>query len=397
MVFSLSYTFATNQTNVQAMQRLWAALLVFLVLAVGARADDMAPGAAYILIKKVRPGVKEPDGWAADLIDVLKAQSFPASRENVCASIAVIDQESNFVANPAVPGLGKLSEKSLQDKMARLPFLGSMVISYLDSHPAGGLSYLQRIRQAKTEQDLDLTYRAFINDFSTASNMSLVLQSGAFNRMIEERNNISTVGSMQVSVRFAIDEARKKRYLPMTLSDDYAVRDELYTRRGGLYYGVRQLLGYDSGYTQKIFRFADYNAGRYSSRNAAFQHIVSTLTNSKLAYDGDLLVYDSDGTAAVPASTTEQAIRDLNQSANLGLTERQIRADLVQEKTDEFALTQTYIKVKTAYLEKTGKPAPYAELPGIDLSSPKLSHKMTTASYAQSVNNRYAKCMAVKL
>jgi len=69
----------------------------------------------------------------------------------------------------------------------------------------------------------------------------------------------------------------------------------------------------------------------------------------------------------------------------------------VQEKTDDFALTQTYIKVKTAYLEKTGKPAPYAELPGIDLSSPKLSHKMTTASYAQSVNNRYAKCMAVKL
>lgn len=372
------------------------AALALVILVAPVRADDMTPGATYILIKQARPTVTDPDGWAADLIDVLKAQSFPASRENVCASIAVIDQESNFVANPTVPGLGKLSEKSLQDKMARLPFLGSMVISYLDSHPAGGLSYLQRIRQAKTEQDLDLTYRAFINDFSTASNMSLVLQSGLFNRMIEERNNISTVGSMQFSVKFAIDEARRKRYLPMTLSDDYAVRDELYTRRGGLYYGVRQLLGYDTGYAQKIYRFADYNAGRYSSRNAAFQHIIGTLTGQKLARDGDLLLYDN-GAPSLTASGTEKALRQLNQSAGFGLSDKDIRSDLQQEKTDEFALTQTYSKVKTLYLDKTGKPAPYAELPGIDLSSPKLSHKMTTASYAASVNRRYARCMAVKL
>ena len=44
--------------------------------------------------------------------------------------------------------------------------------------------------------------------------------------LIEQRNNISTVGSMQVSVQFAEDNARKSRWLPMTLSDDYAVRDD---------------------------------------------------------------------------------------------------------------------------------------------------------------------------
>jgi hypothetical protein len=272
-----------------------------------------------------------------------------------------------------------------------------MLIDWLGNHPVGSTSFQQRIRTAKTEEDLDLTYRALINDLSTTSNMSFLVQSGLFNGMIEDRNNISTVGSMQVSVHFAINEARKKRYLPMTLSDDYAVRDELYTRRGGMYYGVQQLLGYDTGYNQKIFRFADYNAGRYSSRNAAFQHIISTLTNVKLARDGDLLLYDKDGTPAVGVSGTEQALHQLSDSAGFGLSNKQLRADLLLEKQDDFAMTQTYAKVKTLYLQKTGKPAPYAELPGIDLNSPKLSHKMTTASYAASVNTRYAKCASVKL
>ena len=340
--------------------------------------------------------MKEPDGWAADLLDVMQAQSIPASRENVCAAIAVIDQESNFNANPAVPGLGKLAEKTLREKFGHVPFLGGMAMDWLDNHPKGDKSYLQRIRTARTERDLDLTYRAMVNDFGSASNMSFIVQSGLLNRMIEERNNISTVGSMQVSVRFAMDEARRHRYLPMTLSDDYAVRDELYTRRGGMYYGVKQLLGYDSGYAQKIFRFADFNAGRYSSRNAAFQHIVSTLTKQKLARDGDLLLYDKNAAALAKVSGTEKALQNLSGSANLERSDKQLRADLLQEKEDGFATTQTYLAVKNLYLRVSGKAAPFAELPGIDLSSPKLSHKMTTASYAASVDRRYNKCMAAK-
>ena len=78
----------------------------------------------------------------------------------------------------------------------------------------------------------------------------------------------------------------------MSLDDDYAVRDELYTRHGGMYYGVLQLLGYETGYDRKIYRFADFNAGRYSSRNAAFQKQIAVLSGQPLASDGDLLLYD---------------------------------------------------------------------------------------------------------
>ena len=378
------------------MRRLVLVIFAILIGASSSLAEDMTPGMAYLMIKRVRPTVTEPDGWAADLLDVMQAQSIPPTRENVCAAIAVIDQESNFVANPQVQGLGELADKALRAKMARYPIVGALIIEFLDTHPKGDTSYLQRIRRAKTERDLDLTYRAMVNDAGTASNMSLFVQSGLFNRMIEDRNDISTVGSMQVSVRFAMDEAKAKRYLPMTLSDDYALRDELYTRRGGIYYGVKQLLGYDTGYSQKIYRFADYNAGRYSSRNAAFQHIISILTKQPLARDGDLLLYDKNGQALGNISSSEKALRALSAAENLGLSDKQLRADLLLEKQDSFATSGTYLAIKNLYQRKLGKPAPFAELPGIDLSSPKLSHKMTTASYAASVDKRYQKCLSVK-
>ncbi len=376
------------------MQRIWLLIILNVVFASTSHAQDLTPGEAYILIKHARPTVREADGWASDLLDVMKAQEIAATRENVCAAIAVIDQESNFNANPTVPGLGKLAEKALSEKLGHVPFLSGVAMNWLDNHPKGETSYLQRIRTARSERDLDLTYRAMVNDFGAASSLSLIVQSGLLNRMIEQRNNISTIGSMQVSTRFALSEARKHRYLPMTLSDDYAVRDELYTRRGGIYYGVKQLLGYSSGYNQKIYRFADFNAGRYSSRNAAFQHIISVLTKQKLARDGDLLLYDKNDQPLSALSATETALRKLAGTAGLALNDTQIRADLLLEKEDAFATTQTYMLVKNFYLLNTGKPAPFAEIPGIDLSSPKLSRKMTTASYAASVDKRYNKCMA---
>jgi len=378
------------------MGRIFILFFIGLSLTSTAQAEDLMPGEVYLLIKNARPNVQEPDGWATDLLEVFKAHAFPASKENICAAIAVIDQESNFKANPSVPGLGKLAEKSLRDKFNRIPLLGRVGINYLDSHPIGQISYLQRIRTAKNERDLDLTYRAFVEDFGRASSMSLIVQSGLVNSMIEERNNISTIGSMQVSVKFALDEAKSHRYIPMTLSDDYAVRDELYTRRGGMYYGAKQLLGYNTGYDRKIFRFADFNAGRYSSRNAAFQQTIGAIAKQKLATDGDLLGYAKNGSANSAVSNSEKLIRQLASKYKLGLSNADIRKDLLKEKTDEFALSATYLAIKNTYLKNTGKPAPFAQLPGIDLSSPKLSHKMTTGSYAASVDRRYNKCMAVK-
>ena len=71
------------------------------------RGSELTQQQTATLIRAAEKTVKDPAGWAADLLDVLQLHGLPASKENICASIAVIDQESNFVANPAVAGLGQ--------------------------------------------------------------------------------------------------------------------------------------------------------------------------------------------------------------------------------------------------------------------------------------------------
>jgi Protein of unknown function (DUF1615) len=358
-----------------------------------AQSPEISVSETTKLIQKARKSAIDPKGWAVDLLDVLSAQSQPASRENVCAAIAIIDQESNFVANPTVAGLGSLAEKALRNKMDRIPILGRVAMQFLATTPSASNSYLERIRSARTERDLDMTYRSLIDDASKRASLAFVVQSGLFNQMIEDRNSINTVGSMQVSVKFAIENVKRRRWLPMALTDVYAVRDELYTRHGGLYYGVLQLLGYESGYSRKIYRFADYNAGRYASRNAAFQNLVSGLSGNKLSRDGDLLLYDKSGKAMGALSESEKALRAIIMQYKLGIDDKQLRHDLEHEKTVNFTATQIYMAVRDLYVRTTSHAITFAEIPSIQLNSPKIKHHMTTQNFAESVDRRYQACM----
>ncbi|WP_411728326.1 DUF1615 family protein [Methyloglobulus sp.] len=125
-----------------------------------------------------------------------------------------------------------------------------------------------------------------------------------FSGFIEQHNNIDTVSSVQVAVRFAINNEQSRRHKNLTLKEFWELRDLMYTRKGGLYYGAMQLLSYDSGYSQKIHRFADFNAGRYASRNAALQILLAKLLKKKLSLDGDLLNYDTNGEPKLQKSNT---------------------------------------------------------------------------------------------
>ncbi|MFT3987589.1 DUF1615 family protein [Aestuariivirga sp.] len=255
---------------------------------------------------------------------------------------------------------------------------------------------MARIRAAKTERDLDLTYRAMVAAVSAESGLGTLVNAGLVNGFIEDRNEVTTIGSMQVSVAYALKEERRGRILPMSLADVYAVRDRLYTRPGGLHYGVGQLLGFETGYDRKVFRFADYNAGRYASRNAALQKAVSDLSGETLAFDGDFLSYGKDGKAASTVTASEKAVRHAVEKAKLTFTKEQIRSDLLKEKSPDFTSTQTFISLRAAWQAKTGKPPAFAMIPEITLKSAKISHKMTTRDFAERVTRRYNACMAVK-
>ncbi len=367
-------------------------ILLGLILCVSARAaTEVTVVRTAELIRKAEK-VADSDEWARDLLDILRQHDLPQSLENVCSVIAVVDQESGFVADPAVPGLGRLSEQALREKFGRIPIAGSLVLSFLENSPSQDDSYMERIRGARTERDLDLAYRRFVEDMSKRASLAMLVNSGLLNRMVEDRNDIDTAGSMQVSVKFALQTANARRWLPMTLSDAYGVRDQLYTRHGGLYYGIKQLLDYETGYDRKIYRFADYNAGRFASRNAAFQSIVAVLAKTRLALDGDLLIYDA-GKVSVNSSSTEKALQRVSKRFKLGLSDVQIRADLLLGTVPDFAGTTSFLKTRALFQSRLGKVPPFAVLPQIELTGPKIKRKFTTADFASSVNRRYQSCL----
>ena len=194
-------------------------------------------------------------------------------------------------------------------------------------------------------------------------------------------NPVHTGGPMQVSIAFAQKQARDYPY-PVAGS----IRQEVFTRRGGMYFGIAHLLGYPVDYTQSLYRFADFNAGWYASRNAAFQNAVSQLSGIPLALDGDLTVPGS-----YALGSTERAARALGKQ--LDLSDNAIRNQLLKGDRLEFDQTDLYRKVFAMADRQQGKPLPRAVLPGITLQSPKITRTLTTAWFAKRVDERRQRCM----
>ncbi len=79
------------------------------------------------------------------------------------------------------------------------------------------------------------------------------------------------------------------------------LRTDMYSQYGGCTTVFTVSMMYESKYYDKpIYRFADYNSGRYSSRNAAFQSMLNKVSGSDLALDGDLLLYTKDSSPLEP-------------------------------------------------------------------------------------------------
>lgn len=367
----------------------------------GARAQDfvrsLGPPDVARLILNERGGVMDAIGWGEDILHALADNKLPITRENICSVIAIASQESAFNANPTVPGLGQIAERAVRKKLDSIPLFGAKAFAYLDTIPNPKASFVKRIRAARTERDLDLAYRALVEYAAGKSALDGMLQWGLLDKTVEEYNQVSTVGSMQVSVAFAQETERGEHWRPMTHAESNAVRDRLYSRRGGLYYGARQLLNYQTGYGQKIFRFADYNAGRYAARNAAFQAAVARLSGQTLAADGDLLAYNKARAATNEVTNTESSLRALIAHYRLGIDDGALRRDLLREKSFDFTQTPVWRAVRALHQRVTGQEPAFAMLPGIRLKSLKIKSKMTTAIFAQSVNRRYGACMALAL
>jgi Protein of unknown function (DUF1615) len=315
-------------------------------------------------------GVSDRNGWISDIYSGFSVQGLPPTAKNVCAVVAVIEQESNFQVDPLVPGLGEIARKEIDTRAqhAGVPLL--IVHSALNLRSSTGRTYSERIDAARTEKDLSDIYEDLIG--------SLPLGRTLF----ADWNPIRTRGPMQVNVVYANQYAAVRPYpYPVKTS----IADEVFTRRGSLYFGIAHLLAYEPPYDAYIFRFADFNAGQYASRNAAFQAAVSRASGVPLVTDGALLS-DKDG-----AGDTERVLRAV--AGRLKLEESEIHGALEQGKSHDFEQSRVYRRVFEVADRVSGRPLPRAIIPTITLHGPKISRKLTTSWYAHRVDGRFEECL----
>jgi hypothetical protein len=290
--------------------------------------------------------------------------------------LAVTEQESTYHADPVVPGLGAIARKAIEERAARYKVPAFAVRAALELESPNGERWGARIDAARTERELSELFEEMIASVPLGG------------RLLARANPVRTGGPMQVSVAFAEAHADAHTY-PYTV--DGSIRHEVFTRRGGLYFGIAHLLDYPASYDRPLYRFADFNAGRYASRNAAFQNAVVIASGTTLDLDGDLVRHraseDGDRTGE-----TESAVLTL--ADKLTMTAAQIRGALGRADREDFERDPLYTRVFELAEKRRGKPLPRALVPRIRLESPKITRRLTTEWFAKRVDKRHRNCMA---
>ena len=340
-------------------------------------------------------GVADPGGWAKDLLAAFSDAGLVPDATRVCGVVAVLQQESGFQADPPVANLGVLVRTRLNEEAERYGPLGPAAMERLLADRATGdrRTFDQRVRRLRTERELDLLFRDMLEAerrehpamVATANLLDTLFRG----RRLEDLNPVTTAGSMQVSVRWAIEYARGQGWS----DDDETVRDALYTRAGGLRFGVPRLWGYPLTDTDVLYRFADYNAGQYAARNAAVQRALAQLTGVRLAVDGDLLAYGPDGRPTAEDSETLGAFRVFRERFVPTFPEGRLRGDLEKGKEQGFEETPSYLALRRVYREQIGAPMATATVPELELKSPKLRRGYSTAAYARNVLRHHRACL----
>ena len=340
--------------------RLPVLLAVVLLAACTAQGPTLTASQGRAFIAGYLPAsVGDKEGWAADIYSAMTVLEVPLTPDNVCAIVAVTEQESGFKVDPAIPNLAAITWAEIEKKREKIGVPRFALDAALALQSSNGRTYRERLDSAKTERELSDVYEDMIGRVPLGRTF------------FEDSNPVRTGGPMQVSVAFAKAHAKDKRY-PYPIAE--SIRDEVFTRRGGMYFGIAHLFDYPVSYDRYLYRYADYNAGHYASRNAAFQNALSIATGAKIALDGDL------------RAETETAARGVVDAV-------QAKRDLALARSRDFERTELYRRAFAAADQKSGKAVPRAVVPAIELQSAKITRRLTTAWFAERVVARHRQCL----
>ena len=194
------------------------------------------PTAAREAILRVMPAnVEDRAGWATDIHAALAALELPSTPENICAVIAVTEQESSFRADPAVPGLpAHRVEGDRPARRARRRARSSRCARRSRSSRPTAAATAERIDAVKTERQLSEIFEDFIGMVPLGKTLSRRPQPGAHRRPDAGEHRVRR-GPCAGAQAYPV-------------SDQGLARREVFTRRGGMYFGTAHLLAYPAPY-----------------------------------------------------------------------------------------------------------------------------------------------------
>ena len=221
--------------------RLLITLAAMLVLAgcASQRNGEPAPRPAAEVkaeIVRLMPAkIADRQGWATDIYVAFAAQDISPTTQNLCSVLAVTEQESTFQADPTVPGLGKIARDEIDRRAGKVHIPSLLVSGALQVRSSNGKTYSERLQAARSEKELSAIFDEFIGMVPMGRTLF-----GGF-------NPVHTGGPMQVSIEFAEQHAKDYPY-PV----DGTIRREVFSRRGGMYFGIAHLLGYPVSYREPL-------------------------------------------------------------------------------------------------------------------------------------------------
>jgi hypothetical protein len=356
--------------------RLSLVLLLLLLAGCAAQRPSMTAGESRALIAShMPPSLADKEGWAADIYTPMAVMDIPVTPDNICAILSITEQESGFKVDPPIPNLGRIAWAEIERQREKVGIPKLVLDAALALQSRNGKTYRERIDAARTERELSDVFEDLIDRVPLGRTF------------FADRNPVRTGGPMQVAIAFA-DAHVKRRPYPYPMAE--SLRDEVFTRRGGMYFGIAHLLDYPASYDRYLYRYADFNAGHYASRNAAFQSALAAVSGTKLALDGDLVRPGASSSA--PPGETEAAARGI--ARELGIDGARIRKDLERGAERDFERTETWQRVFELADRRAGKPVPRAVVPGIELKSAKFTRSLNTAWFAERVVTRHRQCLA---
>ncbi|EED42662.1 helicase, predicted [Enterocytozoon bieneusi H348] len=105
------------------------------------------------IVRLLPAKVPDRNGWAQDIYTAFDTQKIYPSTENICAVLAVTEQESTYQVDPPVPNMGKIAQDEILRRAAKVHVPAFVVRNALQLRSPTGQSYADRLKAARTEKD----------------------------------------------------------------------------------------------------------------------------------------------------------------------------------------------------------------------------------------------------